>query len=184
MAPENGANNGEEGLEFEMVESTQELTSGAAPDTEGGLLHSSGRLQLNTLGSEEWAALIREAGLHLDKAACLFGTNKAKGVVAAYPVDPLRPDIKPTPFRWTGPKKELASLHLGPVFKDVPELKPTGKRSVVVSRIKDKNGTPCLAIYLNIALAKRTNRRGPAKEGPAQEAAPGADSGAEDESEE
>ncbi len=180
MAPENEPN--DEGLEFERIQGSRGSGSASTPDTEGGTLHPTGLLPLNKKGSALWAGIIRDQGLHEDKAACVYGYNKAKNVVSVYAVDPLS-DQDPTAFRWIGKKKEKVSLHIGPVFDQVPDIRPTGKRSVVVSRIKDKSGTPCLAIYLNIALVRRTNRRGPAKQVPDGNAAPGADPGAEDDTE-
>lgn len=186
MANEDDEKDGqeEEGLEFEMIEPTKQPKPGPALDTEGGTLHPTGLLPLNKLGSGLWINLVKDRGLEPEKAACKYGVNKEKGIVSAYPVNPMAVK-KPTPFRLTGARKDRVSLHIGPVFDLVNDLRPAGKRSVVVSRVKDKNGTPCLAIYLTIAQTKRSNRRAAAKPGPEAEAAPSADeTGAEEETEE
>lgn len=182
MASEDDVNDGpeEEGLEFNLIRSAKQPKAGPPLDAEGGILYDTGRLPLNKLGSGLWVRLVKDRGLELEKAACLYGVNQAKGIVSVYPVDPLAAVEKPTPFRLTGVRQDRVSLHIGPVFEEVPELRPAGKRSVVVSRVKDKSGTPCLAIYLNIAQAKRTNRRAgtggaAATAVPDEAAAPGAE---------
>lgn len=143
------------GPNFRPVIKTISVSGGARRDASGSTVNPSGLTPLNMNGSLIWMDLVKAAGLTLKESGAFFEADPDLQMVSATPLAPGTPGIMPVRVN-----ESVVTMHLGGVFEEYPQLRPTGRRAVTVTRGKDSQGRDCVVFLLGQAMTKRTTSRG------------------------
>lgn len=138
-----------------------EVTSAARAalrDPAGGTLAPSGRLQMNANATEMWIEAATARGLDPATAAAKLQADKANNAVIVVPVVGGTAGTVRVILRQDD--QLGVATHLFSAFKKLPNLKPTGNRSVLILKEYDKEGKPYLVVDLQTAMVKPKGKRG------------------------
>jgi hypothetical protein len=139
--------------DFIEITETHVINGGALRGEPNATVAPSGRAILNTEATIKWYALVHQYDLNPNQCSVTFKASRTSGRVACYPSPE---DAKGCmPVRSQG---DFAVLHLGGVFKQVADLRPTGTRECVVKFEPDKKGRDCMMISVANGAVK-TGRR-------------------------
>jgi len=120
-------------------------------DPAGILVGRTGLSKYNVGGTEMMDGVARKLGLDPKNFSVTFGVNEAAGVIAVYPVVTLEGAVNSVRH---SPKRRTASIHLGRVFEDYPELRPTANRDCDLFPGPDGEGKDCVMIVVNGSFVK------------------------------
>lgn len=139
------------GTEFTRFKAAQPV---GVPDRDppGARVNISGLTTSNSGGTMLLDALVRKQGLSVDDYVLEYGYNLEKMQIALYPAHPKT--VGAVKVRRNGDRKETV-IYLKELFDQVPDLRPSTRRTCSLFADTDKNGEECVVLALNASLSKR-----------------------------
>lgn len=120
-------------------------------DPAGVLVGRTGLSTFNVGGTELMDGVALRLGLDPKNYSVTFGVNEKAGVVAIYPVVTLDGAVNSVRHI---PKRRIATIHLGKVFEDYPDLRPSANRDCDLFPGPDGEGKDCIMIVVNGSFVK------------------------------
>jgi len=144
--------------QFKRVTRKYDVKNGARTKAAHVVVRVTGLTRASLLATRLADHLAVEAGLDPERYHLYFEADEKLGIVGGFACDATEPGAMPV--RRSDDGKSI-SFHLGGVFEDYPDLRPSGRRNCAVTRSVDQKGRPYLLIALGTSLSTRTTRRNP-----------------------
>lgn len=140
-----------------VLRSAKPFRSEANRAPAGGLVHPTGRVNMNTAATEYFVQLAAKENIDPEQYGVVLGGDEDKNEVAIWVVKPLAEGA--TMVRRDAGKRTI-TLYLSELFKELPMLRPATKRWCQVSVEEDREEGTYVVISLNMALdPKRLKKR-------------------------
>jgi hypothetical protein len=143
------------GVALTRVKKSFTPTLGARRGTRNVIIDPTGKSRGNAAGSDAMDLLARELGKDPATYTASFGVNTELGIIGMYIDIPGAEGSVAVKHS----KKRIVSFHLGAVFEEYPELKPSGRVEVKIERTIDAAGEPYIMIPMKQATPKVTRSR-------------------------